>query len=221
MTDADNSKQLLLRAASASVLVSLLLIALKGAAYWRADSVALLGSLTDSGLDFFASMINLLALRAAFRQPGNKHCPAIIKAQAHAGYALAAVVLAASVYLGWRAFHQLLYPVAIEEGFFGVAVSVFAILASLSLMAYQKNVIDKTASATIATDRLHFLGDIMLNLAVILALLIATGAEIPAADGIFGLGIAAYVAFSAVMIAVNSRDMLKNRETGIMPELKK
>lgn len=220
MTDADNSRKLLLRAASASVLVSLLLIALKGAAYWRADSVALLGSLTDSGLDFFASMINLLALKAAFKQ-SDPNCPAIIKAQAHAGYALAAVILAASVYLGWRAFHQLLYPVAIEEGFFGVAVSVFAILASLSLMTYQKNVIDKTASATIATDRLHFLGDIMLNLAVILALLIATGAEIPAADGIFGLGIAAYVAFSAVMIAVNSRDMLKNGKTGIMPELKK
>ena len=59
---------------------------------------------------------------------------------------------------------------------------------------------------------MHYLGDIMLNLAVIAALLLATGADFPEADGIFGMAIAAYIAFSAWNIATSSTDMMKSSE---------
>lgn len=213
MLDKQEKNKLLLRAASASVLVALVLIAAKGAAYWRTDSVALLGSLTDSGLDFFASLISLSALRACLRQPDGKRGCGHIKAEAIAGFVLTAVILAAAVYLGWRAFKQLLYPVEIEHGFLGVAVSVFAILLSLSLLAYQKYVIEKTGSQAISADRLHFLGDVMLNLVVIIALILSTGSDFYAADGIFGFAIAAYVAFSALLVAKSSYDLYKVRNS--------
>ena len=215
MIDRETKNKLLLRAASASVLVALLLIATKGIAYWRTDSVALLGSLTDSGLDFFASLISFFAMRACLRQPDEKRCPGNIRNEAIAGFVLTAVFLAAAVYLGWRAFRQLLDPVVIEEGFLGVAVSVFAILLSLSLLAYQKYVVDKTGSKAISADRMHFLGDVILNLVVILALVLSTGSDFHAADGIFGFGIAAYVALAALMFGKSSYDLFKERKKSL------
>lgn len=211
MISKQEKNKLLLRAASASVLVALVLIAAKGVAYWKTDSVLLLGSLTDSGLDFFASLISLSALRACLRQPDEKRDCGHIKAEAIAGFVLTAVILAAAVYLGWRAFKQLLDPVVIEDGFFGVAVSVVAILLSISLLAYQKYVIEKTGSQAISADRLHFLGDVMLNIVVIFGLILTTGSGFYAADGIFGFSIAAYVAFSALLVGKSSYDLYRAR----------
>src|SRR3546814_3088770 len=45
------------RAALASVAVALLLLSFKGYAAWATDSVAMLGSLADTALDFAASQI--------------------------------------------------------------------------------------------------------------------------------------------------------------------
>jgi cell division septal protein FtsQ len=56
---------LMRRAATASVAAALLLIALKAAAWFATDSVAVLSSLLDSLLDVAASAVNLLAVRHA------------------------------------------------------------------------------------------------------------------------------------------------------------
>ena len=64
---------LMRRAAIASLSVALFLIVLKFAAYLATDSVAMLASLADSGLDFFASIINLVAVRSSLTPPDREH----------------------------------------------------------------------------------------------------------------------------------------------------
>ena len=213
MRETAEGRKLMMRAAMAAVLVALLLLVLKGIAYGRSDSIAILGSATDSAMDFFASIISFMALRAAFKRDDRKSCPSIRIAQAKANYAVAGVFLVAAGYLAYRAFWQVFEPIPLEHGFLAVAVSVFAILASLSILTLQKNVIDKTDSGTIAANRMQFLADILLNITAIIALLLATGADIYEADGIFGMGIAGYVAFSAYMIIIHTKELVKKNET--------
>ena len=53
------------RAALASITMALFLMALKGWASWDTGSVAMLGSLADTVLDFIASLITFLGVRWA------------------------------------------------------------------------------------------------------------------------------------------------------------
>ena len=205
-------KNLMRRGAQASVVVALVLIATKVWAYAETNSVAMLGSLADSSLDFIVSIINLLAIRAALVPADAEHRFGHGKAEAIAGLFQTSLILVSAAYLGWRSFNQIMDPIPLEHGFAGVMVSVFAIIMTLSLVTFQKHVVNKTGSVAISADRLHYLGDIMLNLAVIAALLLATGADFPEADGIFGMAIAAYIAFSAWTIATSSIDILMDRE---------
>ena len=208
----EDKKKLMRRGATASVTVALVLITTKVVAYAETNSVALLGSLADSSLDFIVSIVNLLAIRAALVPADKDHRFGHGKAEAIAGLFQTSLILVSAAYLGWRSFKQINEPVVLEHGFLGVAVSVFAIIVTLCLVTYQKHIVSETGSVAISADRLHYVGDIMLNLAVIAALLLATGADFPEADGIFGMAIAAYIAFSAWSIAGQSIDVLMDKE---------
>jgi len=205
----EKSEILVEKAARASILVALGLVILKGAAYWRSESVAVLGSMTDSGMDVFASLINYIAIRSSLVKTGAKSKADILRTEARRTLYLSWVGFAASAFLAWRAFGQIWDPITLEHGFFGVVVSVVAIMASMALLAYHKNILAKSMVGAGMISSLHFVGDVILNMTVILALLLATGAEVYAADGIFGVGIASYVTFSAWAIGSEAKKQLK------------
>ena len=69
-----------------------------------------------------------------------------------------------------------------------------------------------TGSIAIKADSLHYLGDLLVNGAVILALLAVSRLGWVHADPIFGLGIAAYILYNAWVIARGALDMLMDRE---------
>jgi ferrous-iron efflux pump FieF len=73
-------------------------------------------------------------------------------------------------------------------------------------------VVRQTGSVAIKADSLHYLGDILVNAAVIVALLLASELGWVLADPLFGLAIAGYIAFIAWRIARGSFDMLMDRE---------
>ena len=56
---------LMRRAALASMAVALLLTLIKAGAYLFSNSVAMLASMADSGMDFLASVANYVAIRQA------------------------------------------------------------------------------------------------------------------------------------------------------------
>ncbi len=205
-------KRLMRLGALASVIVALTLIAAKGAAWWLSGSVSLLGSLADSSLDFLASMVNLFAIFIALQPADKEHRFGHGKAEAIAGLFQTSIIFASSGFLIYQSILRILNPVPIEAGAFGIGVSILAIIMTLGLVTFQKRVIAKTRSVAITADRLHYVGDLLLNLGVIAALLLSTMAGIPAADGFFGLGIALYIGWNAYQIAVESINMLMDKE---------
>ena len=94
----------------------------------------------------------------------------------------------------------------------GIAVSVVAIVATFALLAYQRHVVRRTGSVAIATDRLHYASDLLLNASVIAALVLDQYLGVVGADAVFGLLIALWLVRSAWKASSQAIDQLMDRE---------
>jgi len=94
----------------------------------------------------------------------------------------------------------------------GIGVSVIAMVATLSLLAWQRYVIRRTGSLAIATDKVHYQSDVVLNLAVIAALALDQFAGFAFADPLFGVAIAIWLGWSAWRASRDAVMQLMDRE---------
>ncbi len=210
--DPAHAGRLMLRATYASVVVAGTLIVAKLGAWAITDSVAMLSALIDSFLDAAASLINLFAVRHALQPADREHRFGHGKAEALAGLGQAAFISGSAVFLVIEAAQRLARPVAIENGEIGIAVSIFAIVATIGLVLYQNYVVRRTRSLAIAADSLHYKSDLALNASVIVALILSGTFGVTVADPLFAIGIAAFVFYSAWRIFRKSYDELMDRE---------
>lgn len=198
-------------ATRASVTVAAILVIGKAAAWWVTGSVAMLGSLTDSALDMAASLVTMWAVRTAIEPPDDQHRFGHGKAEALAGLFQAAIMGGSALFLVLHAFERLIAPEALTQPTLIVQVSGIAIVLSLVLVMFQSYVVRKTRSLAVAGDHLHYKGDLLLNLGVIVAAFAASSGY-PAADALIGIAIAAYILWGAYGIARPATDMLMDRE---------
>jgi len=203
--------RLLRLATYASVSVAVILIVVKLIAWGRSDSVSLLATLVDSVLDAFASIINLVAVRHALTPADKEHRFGHGKAEALAGLSQSLFIAGSSLFLLLEAAQKLFNPTEIKHAFAGILVMIISIVATLLLVSFQHYVIRKTKSVAISADALHYKSDILMNIAVIMALWLATiGLNI--FDPIIGGIIACYILYSVWSIVSISLDQLMDRE---------
>lgn len=196
----------------ASVSVALCLIAIKTGAWLITDSVALLSSLIDSLLDVFASVVTLVAVRHAQVPADREHRFGHGKAEAIAALAQSAFVIGSAVLLLFEVGGRLLHPRTIERPEVGIVVILVSIGLTLSLVIFQRWVVSRTGSIAITADSLHYRGDLLMNAAVIAALVLSAWGGWALADPVFGALIAGYLAFNAWRIIRKALDMLMDRE---------
>lgn len=200
------------RAALASVAMALFLVGLKSWAAWITGSVAMLGSLADTALDLVASIVTLLGVRWAAMPADEEHRFGHGKAEALAALTQVLLIIVSAIGIAWRAITQLATKEPTQGFELGLGVSLVAIVATFALLAYQRHVINRTGSLAISTDNLHYKSDLLLNLSVIIALALDQLAGWHMADPLFGLGIALWLAWSAISAASHSIDQLMDRE---------
>jgi ferrous-iron efflux pump FieF len=87
-----------------------------------------------------------------------------------------------------------------------------SVVMTFALVSFQRYVVRRTASLAISADKLHYLGDMMANVSVAVALVLATQFGLHLADPIFGAAIAVYIVWSAWEIIRQSLDQLMDRE---------
>ena len=196
----------------ASVAVAIILIVIKIMAYLVTGSVAILSSLIDSFLDFIASGINLFAVRHALVPADHDHRYGHGKAEAIAGLAQAAFIVGSALFLIFEAINRFSHQQALENGMVGIGVMLITIALTALLVKFQRYVVKKTGSIVITADSLHYLGDLLLNLSVIVALILSIYLDWQIADPIFALMIALYILRSAWVIGEQSLAQLMDQE---------
>ncbi len=196
----------------AAVLVATFLAAIKLYAWIETGSVAMLSSLVDSLLDALASIVNLIAVRAALAPHDREHRFGHGKAEPLAGLMQAMVITASVVFVLVEAVPRFFEPVAVVQGEIGVGVMVVSIVLTSGLVALQRFAIRRTGSVAINADSLHYRSDLMMNLGVIAALLLATYGGLTLFDPLFAVVVAGYVLYSVWRIVRQSYDMLMDRE---------
>ena len=199
-------------AALASVATAMLLIALKGYAAWTTHSVAMLGSLADSGLDLIASLVTLWGVRVAAEPADWNHRFGHGKAEAIAALFQIVLITVSAVGIAWRAIDRLFNNLPTANAEYGVGVSLIAIAATLMLVAYQRRVIRATGSVAIHADNVHYQSDLLLNGSVIAALLLDQYAGLYGIDPLFGVGIALWLAWGAYRASNQAINQLMDRE---------
>jgi ferrous-iron efflux pump FieF len=199
-------------AALASIAMALFLIVLKIWASVETSSMAMLGSLADSTLDLVASLVVLLGVRVAAQPADREHRFGHGKAEALASLVQVIIITISAIFIGFESVKRILEGAQTAKAELGIGVSIVAVLFTLALVAYQRHVVRKTGSIAIATDRLHYSSDLLLNGSVIVALVLDQYAGVVGADAVFGLGIALWLAVSAWRSSRHALDQLMDRE---------
>jgi ferrous-iron efflux pump FieF len=200
------------KAAAASVATALFLLLLKALAAWKTGSVAMLGSLADTSLDLVASLVTLYGVRIAAEPADHDHRFGHGKAEALAALFQVALITASAGVIGWRAVQRLTDNQAIANAEIGIGVSLAAIAATFTLIAYQRRVVASTGSVAIQADQIHYQSDLLLNLSVIAALLLDQYLGLTGADPIFGIAIALWLGWGAFKASHRAIDQLMDKE---------
>lgn len=196
----------------ASVVLALTLLAAKSWAAWETGSTAMLGSLADTALDLIASLVTLAGIRIAALPADHDHRFGHGKAEALVSLGQVVLIAVSALWIGWRSMERLIAGSPTEELTLGVGVSLFAIAATMLLIWYQRCVIARTGSVAVKTDNIHYQSDLLLNSAVIAALLLDQRLGLPGADAFFGILISAWLLFGAWRASSDAVDQLMDKE---------
>lgn len=183
-------------AALSATATALILVVLKLYAWLATDASAMLASATDSMLDLFASVMNVVILRFALAPADQEHKFGHGKAESLAGLVQAAFVLGSALLLIINGVERIITPKEIVQSEIGIWVSIIAIVMTLALVVLQKYVVEKTKSLAISADSLHYQSDLFLNLGVLAALFLSQGYWLRA-DGVFTLLVGVYLMVGA------------------------
>ncbi|PHM62357.1 CDF family cation-efflux transporter FieF [Xenorhabdus ishibashii] len=193
----------------ATVLASVLLI-VKIFAWWLTGSVSLLAALVDSLVDLAASLTNFFVVRYSLQPADKEHTFGHGKAESLAALAQSMFISGSAIFLFLTGFQHLYSPKPMENASIGVWVIVVALVSTLCLVTFQKWVISKTQSQAIRADMLHYKSDLLMNGAILLALLLSLYG-FKRADALFALGIGVYILYSALRMGYDAVQSLLDR----------
>src|SRR5580698_10905174 len=139
----DESAALTRRITTISVAVASVLTALKAFVWFESDSVSILASLADSGLDLVAALGTFFAVRYAAAPPDAEHRFGHGKAEAFASLVQAGLVFASGALIGQEAIRHLLHPTPIAQSGWALGVMAVSTVLTAGLIAAQTLVLRK------------------------------------------------------------------------------
>lgn len=209
---ADQLNRLQRSASYASLSVAATLICVKIWAWLDTGSISILSSLVDSFLDLLASGITVVAVYYSLQPADSEHRFGHGKSEGLAALLQSIIVTVSAIYVFKEAVERLLNPQSVQNPTVGVAVMAVSILLTLLLLSYQKYVAKATGSVAIAADSVHYRADLLVNLGVATAVVLAGWTRWSLVDPLVGISIAGYILWSTFSIAKQALDVLLDRE---------
>lgn len=195
-----------------SVACAAVLIVIKAAAWRASGSVALLASLTDSGLDLAASLATFFAVRYAASPPDREHRYGHGKAEAFASLMQAGLVFASAALIGREAVHRLAEPQPLDSGGWAVAVMLLSLILTGGLILAQGLMLRRISSIAVAGDRAHYAADVAANLAALAGIAGAAWLGLLWLDAVAGLAVAAWLVWGAIGVFRQASSQLLDEE---------
>jgi ferrous-iron efflux pump FieF len=199
-------------ATRASLVVAVVLVVVKLAAWIVTGSVALLASAVDALVDAGASLVTYFGVRYAEQPPDRDHRFGHGKGEAIAGFTQATFLAGAAVVLAFQSAERFFYPQPTTSLDIGALVIAGSLIAATALVGMQTWVVKKTGSTAIAADRAHYMTDVAVNAGVLAALGVTHFTGWDRADPSFAFLISGYMAWNAYNIANAVLSQLLDRE---------
>ncbi|PHQ93924.1 MAG: cation-efflux pump [Marinosulfonomonas sp.] len=202
-----------LSAGLASVIVAIVLVALKLWAFSATQSLSVAASLADSALDFMVSLGALAAIYYAARPADEDHAFGHTSAEDLAALGQSVFILISGGVIGWAAVRRLLSdtPVTLMSEGRGMVVMAASIALTLALVLWQRYVARRTGSRVVAADSLHYLGDLLPASGVLLSLWASSRFGLPYIDSVVALGAAVLLVIGSLRIGKGAWDALMDR----------
>lgn len=212
MADSTSGGGLRRFASITALVMALALVVLKVWAWLATGSISLLTSAADGLIDVLASSVTFLGVRYASRPADLGHRYGHGKAEAVAAFVQAMLLAGAAVGLGVGSVQRLVTPLPLNQTGFGILVIFISSVAAGALVAMQTYVVARTQSTAIAADRAHYVTDVAVNLAVLVALLFEHFFGWSRADAIGALAISLYMLWNARGMAMQGLVQLLDQE---------
>ena len=212
MQSQKNIKFLVKSASIASLLVASTLIVLKYYGWVTTSSVSLLGSLADSLIDFLASAFVFIAITYSFLPADEKHRFGYGISEGLVAFIQSLLIGFSGIYVFIEAIKRLIYPSQINKPIVAIWVIIASIVLTVSLVMYQKYVVEKSKSMAIESDQYHYLTDTFINLSVLFSVVISGWTRFIFIDAVVGLLISGVVLYNAFILLKKSFKILLDQE---------
>ncbi|MFM2481780.1 cation diffusion facilitator family transporter [Celerinatantimonas sp. YJH-8] len=210
MDDSQYSR-LVRQASLLATIIAITLLVIKSAAYLLTGAVSILASQVDSLMDIGISVVNLLAIRYALRPPDAEHRFGHGKVEPLAGLLQAGFICGTAIILLYTGIAAVWTPKPLVQTSVGLLVMAISTVLTLLLIFYQLYTVRRTGNSVIKADSLHYSIDILMNLAVMVALVLDRIGWWWA-DGLFTIAIALYIFRGAWSIGFEAFQHLLDRE---------
>jgi ferrous-iron efflux pump FieF len=159
-----------------------------------------------------AAIVNLLAVRHALEPADREHRFGHGKAEPLAALGQSAFLAGGALLLVFEAISRFVTPQPIAHAGLGIVVMIVSLLLDGALVLYQRYVVTKTHSLAVGADELHFRSDLVVNAAVLAALLFERLIATPLLDPIFGAAIGLWIIIGAFRLFRLSMSQLMDHE---------
>lgn len=170
-------KQRIVRMAFASILVALVVLALKGAAWWLTGSVALYSDALESIVNVIASGAAFWAIQVSHMPADDDHQHGHHKAEYFSAVlegvliCVAAILILAEVWRNWQ------HPVSLDQGWTGLGINALASAINATWATLLIRAGREHRSPALVADGRHIMTDVFTSIGVLVGLVgaIATG----------------------------------------------
>jgi cation diffusion facilitator family transporter len=192
------------RIASASIAVGIVVLVLKGAAWWLTGSAALYSDALESTVNVAASAMALAALHFAARPADANHPYGHDKAEFFAAVIEGVLIIVAAISIFEHAWQVWRHPVTIAAPWVGLALNAAATVLNGLWAAYLFRHGRSLRSPALLADAKHLLTDVVTSVGVVIGVLLVVLSGYQWADPLLAALVGAYVLISGAMMILTS-----------------
>jgi cation diffusion facilitator family transporter len=203
------ARRSLIRFAWLSIAASVVIICLKGYAYWVTGSVGLLSDALESIVNLVSACVALVVLTIAARPADEEHPFGHDKAEYFSSGLEGGMILIAALGIAAAAIERLLHPQPLQQLGIGLSVSFIASVINFVVARILLTAGHKHDSITLEADGRHLMTDVWTSIGVLLGVGAVTLTGWLWLDPVVALGVAANIVWTGV-------DLLRRSARGLM-----